>query len=435
MTGNETTKYILANAPALTNGQNVLNAGPRWRMAMHYAPADEYCEIAESATAAQGVRIGRIYDNGSGKWKAFLFSQSVRLKPGKWYRISVKARVVSNHGTKTANAYLSYNYQDAQSENAVTRRVYWSAAELAPGKWVRKYVIFQVPVGCVNNAISPYLYGHYGAGIVEYDDYRIEEFATEPTGPPTDEEKKEFTGKKIDAATGLVYFGARYYDPEVARWTTVDPLRVGNNWYEYCYNNPLRFVDQNGLWGKDIHRDWTYKAALAAGFSKRDAKLIAYGAFHCDDIGIGKRGPVPLLGDLSYHFDMNPDPKIDSRVERAAECFARARELVKSGKIDEGLIELGYGMHALQDIYAHQDYGPEYHLPIAIFQSLEKYGLGVFEGKKYCWLDDPYMEDVKTPTKGLSERALDAIELTRVILEYFKECCFQDSDDNKTPIQ
>jgi len=56
-----------------------------------------------------------------------------------------------------------------------------------------------------------------------------------------------FTGKKRDEGTGLVYFNARFYDPEIGRFITVDPIRDGVNWYVYCGNNPLRYVDPSGL--------------------------------------------------------------------------------------------------------------------------------------------------------------------------------------------
>ena len=166
--------------PNKTNGQNYLYVGAKWRAAMHYSPADEYCETAASPTAADGAKVGRIYDNGSGQWKAFVLS-NILLTPNKWYRISVKARAVTNLGTKYAKAYLSYNAgEDGQQ---VTKEVTWSASELASGEWVRKYVIFQAPNtpdGAPNWKVSAYLYGHHGEGIIEFDDYRIEEFTTQP---------------------------------------------------------------------------------------------------------------------------------------------------------------------------------------------------------------------------------------------------------------
>ena len=56
----------------------------------------------------------------------------------------------------------------------------------------------------------------------------------------------KFTGKLGDDSIGLIYFGARWYDPEVGRFLTQDPVKDGLNWYAYCNNNPLRFTDPDG---------------------------------------------------------------------------------------------------------------------------------------------------------------------------------------------
>lgn len=45
---------------------------------------------------------------------------------------------------------------------------------------------------------------------------------------------------------GLYYFGARYYDPEVGVWGSVDPLSQDFNVYGYCAGNPVMLVDPNG---------------------------------------------------------------------------------------------------------------------------------------------------------------------------------------------
>jgi RHS repeat-associated protein len=36
--------------------------------------------------------------------------------------------------------------------------------------------------------------------------------------------KEGFTGKERDKHSGLDYFGARYYDPALGKWLSVDPL-------------------------------------------------------------------------------------------------------------------------------------------------------------------------------------------------------------------
>jgi len=64
--------------------------------------------------------------------------------------------------------------------------------------------------------------------------------------------RRVFTGKEIDQNTGLVYFGARYYDPDTARFTTQDSY-LGEQTtppslhrYLYAYSNPLAYLDPDG---------------------------------------------------------------------------------------------------------------------------------------------------------------------------------------------
>ncbi len=48
-------------------------------------------------------------------------------------------------------------------------------------------------------------------------------------------------------STGQYYYNARWYDLNLGRFTTEDPISDGLNWYAYANNNPLRFVDPTGL--------------------------------------------------------------------------------------------------------------------------------------------------------------------------------------------
>jgi RHS repeat-associated protein len=57
----------------------------------------------------------------------------------------------------------------------------------------------------------------------------------------------KFTGKDLDAATGLYYFNARWYDSGTGRFTSEDPIRDGGNWYRYAAGNPLTRIDPTGL--------------------------------------------------------------------------------------------------------------------------------------------------------------------------------------------
>ena len=43
------------------------------------------------------------------------------------------------------------------------------------------------------------------------------------------------------------YLRNRYYSPTIGRFITEDPIKDGLNWYAYCGNNPVMFVDPWGL--------------------------------------------------------------------------------------------------------------------------------------------------------------------------------------------
>ncbi|WP_197044106.1 RHS repeat-associated core domain-containing protein, partial [Pseudomonas viridiflava] len=62
------------------------------------------------------------------------------------------------------------------------------------------------------------------------------------------EQNLRFQGQYFDEETGLHYNTFRYYDPEVARFITQDPigLRGGINIYQYALN-PIAYIDPLGL--------------------------------------------------------------------------------------------------------------------------------------------------------------------------------------------
>ncbi len=58
-----------------------------------------------------------------------------------------------------------------------------------------------------------------------------------------------FNAKEKDTETGLYYYGARYYDPRISLWISVDPMAekyLGVSVYNYCLQNPIRLIDEKG---------------------------------------------------------------------------------------------------------------------------------------------------------------------------------------------
>ena len=65
-----------------------------------------------------------------------------------------------------------------------------------------------------------------------------------------DENDYKYNGKEQQNFYDWLDYGARMYDPVVARWWTPDPLAekyYSTSPYAYCLNNPVRFIDPDGM--------------------------------------------------------------------------------------------------------------------------------------------------------------------------------------------
>ncbi len=90
------------------------------------------------------------------------------------------------------------------------------------------------------------------AGTAEIS-YRLDPWGQVREQTGTSANRQIFTGQEHDENTGLIYFGARYYDPDTGRFISQDP-NLGNpstppslHRYLYTFANPTRYVDLFGF--------------------------------------------------------------------------------------------------------------------------------------------------------------------------------------------
>ena len=120
-----------------------------------------------------------------------------------------------------------------------------------------------------------------------------------------------FTGRELDTLGAgswqLYYYRARFYKPEIGRFLQTDPIGYadGLNWYAYCGNNPLAFVDPYGLCKSSNWLDWAQGGLDAIGiidpFGIADGAntLIYLARGNYVDAGISALAMIPFIGDFA----------------------------------------------------------------------------------------------------------------------------------------
>jgi RHS repeat-associated protein len=163
---------------------------------------------------------------------------------------------------------------------------------------------------------------------------------------------------------GLYYYNARYYVPGIGRFASADII-VPNptnpqsfNRYSYVNNNPFRFVDPTGHYGRNVHEYLTRQLANTVGMNVvENANLSvdmgeAVTQFFAYVIANANQGtdtnlatsPVNTLSEIDgvtpseyYHF------------QSRGEAEDRLRSAISVGNWND----FGVALHTFQDYFSH----------------------------------------------------------------------------------
>jgi RHS repeat-associated protein len=152
-----------------------------------------------------------------------------------------------------------------------------------------------------------------------------------------DTEKQSYTGKPHDEVTGLTYFGGRYYDPQVARFMSVDPVAfvddntMSFNRYLYVNNNPYKYVDPDGEF-----LNFVAKFVLDVGIN------VAFNYVTTGQLNVGGALKESALGVLNPAKTMAKAGKLAShmakgrKIENVSEAGFAAKATKRPSRVRKG---------------------------------------------------------------------------------------------------
>ena len=131
--------------------------------------------------------------------------------------------------------------------------------------------------------------------------YVYEAFGNKVTSPTDDTNPFQYCGEYMDDESFLIYLRNRYYDPEIGAFISEDPIYDGYNWYTYCGNNPVNFVDPWGLF--DFNTQLSYSPNVYSNDVLTLQNELAWNGYLTDDDIDGYFGQKTLNAVNAYKND------------------------------------------------------------------------------------------------------------------------------------
>ncbi len=174
-------------------------------------------------------------------------------------------------------------------------------------------------------------------------------------------------GKEKDTETGLYYFGARYMDAWLGRFTQPDPSGIAEsdlmnpqrfNRYAYSLNNPYRYIDPDGKWPEQVHNTIISRAFSGSNYKLSSTAIAALqrGSAEADS------GKYQDIVHSYMHAMRAPNQSAEVAAGLTVTFIMQKtneyKSLMKEGKTEEAYEALGMAMHPLMDNTSpsHEDY-------------------------------------------------------------------------------
>lgn len=228
---------------------------------------------------------------------------------------------------------------------------------------------------------SPVAVTDASGNVIEREVY--EPYGSPITHPPSDQ--PGFTGHVADSQTNLTYMQQRYYDSQVGRFLSVDPITAHSNpaeafnRYWYGNNNPYAFTDLDGRQAND----WRNNHGISQPSITRECNQgnTCY--------GIGSTGNVKI-----EESPIRPAGSAAEFIENTYERLARRTSFVASGGVAAGIGA---------DVEATKTTRPWQRDKIGVYKVL---GLGAYAGasakvRVFSWGDQHGTSDGKLKVNPL----------------------------------